>query len=193
MQESRFFFQNIFVYFCRDVKPENIVITGDGAIKLIDFGASTDLSTGINYNPLYGMLDPRYAPPEELVMPRSFPRPPLPILAALLSPLVWAYGRPDLFDSYSVGMILLQMTVPQLRSTTAIKSLNNELAKVDYDLSSWRQESSRARACDFDLLDRNGGAGWDLACCLVRERNKLNRGRLSVGAALRHRYFFPEF
>lgn len=30
-------------------------------VKIIDFGAACDLSTGINYNPLFGMLDPRYA------------------------------------------------------------------------------------------------------------------------------------
>lgn len=30
-------------------------------IKIIDFGAACDLSTGVNFNPLYGMLDPRYA------------------------------------------------------------------------------------------------------------------------------------
>lgn len=29
------------------------------------------MCTGINFNPLYGMLDPRYSPPEELVMPQS--------------------------------------------------------------------------------------------------------------------------
>lgn len=40
-------------------------------VKIIDFGAAADMSTGINFNPLYGMLDPRYSPPEELVMPQS--------------------------------------------------------------------------------------------------------------------------
>ena len=33
---------------------------------------------------------------------------------------------------------------------------------------------------DFRILDRNGGAGWDLACRLTRRRNALNRGRLSA-------------
>ena len=45
---------------------------------------------------------------------------------------------------------------------------------------------------DFTLLDRRRKAGWDLACKLVCKRNSLNRGRLSVSQALRHRYFIPE-
>lgn len=42
------------------MKPENILITAAGDVKIIDFGAAVDMCTGINFNPLYGMLDPRY-------------------------------------------------------------------------------------------------------------------------------------
>lgn len=42
-------------------------------------------------------------------MPKSFPRAPLPLVAALVSPVAWQFGRPDLFDTYSVGVLLLQM------------------------------------------------------------------------------------
>ncbi len=83
------------------------------------------------------------------------------------------------------------MSVPGLRSSNGIKNFNTELKQVDYDLQRWRD--MRGSRYDFTLLDRNGGAGWDLAKKLVCKRDDLNRGRLSVGGALRHRYFGPEF
>jgi hypothetical protein len=46
---------------------------------------------------------------------------------------------------------------------------------------------------DYTLLDRKGAAGWKLALKLLCRRNSLNRGRLDAAAALRHRYFLPEF
>ena len=42
-------------------------------------------------------------------MPRSFPRAPVAFLSAVLSPLAWQFGRPDLFDTYSVGILLMQL------------------------------------------------------------------------------------
>ncbi len=43
------------------------------------------------------------------MLPKEFPRVRIPFLAALLSPIAWQVGRPDLFDSYSAGVLLLQM------------------------------------------------------------------------------------
>ena len=65
----------------------------------------------------------------------DFPRSPSPLVAALLAPFAWLYGAPDLFDSYSAGIILIQMSIPQLRKVSSVKQLNNELAQVDFDLN----------------------------------------------------------
>lgn len=43
------------------------------------------------------------------MLPKQFPRVRIPFLAALLSPIAWQVGRPDLFDSYSAGVLLLQL------------------------------------------------------------------------------------
>lgn len=91
-------------------------------VQVIDFGAAVDFSIGINFNPMSGMLDFRYSPPEELITPLSFPKPPLPVLAALAAPVAWQAVRPDLFDTFSCGLLLLQLSIPQMR--TAMQQKN---------------------------------------------------------------------
>ena len=58
-----------------------------------------------------------YSPPEELVLPQSFPKAPLPAVSALLAPLAWQFGRPDLFDAYSAGVIFMQLAGEAPRDT----------------------------------------------------------------------------
>lgn len=88
---------------------------------------------------------------------------------------------------YSAGIVLLQMAIPTLRSTSGLKNFNIELKAVGYDLNRWR-EKTRMRP-DLTILDLDSGRGWDLATKLISERGFLRRGRLSAGAALRHPYF----
>jgi hypothetical protein len=49
--------------------------------------------------------------------------PPVPV-AAFLSPVLWRMESPDRFDMWSVGVTLLQMALPGLRSDNAICAFN---------------------------------------------------------------------
>lgn len=172
----------------RDIKPANLVVM-ESRLRVIDFGAAADMRIGINYDPGRGLLDPFFAPPEQLVLPDTTPTPPPAPVAAVLSPFLWAAFRPDLFDTYSVGLILLQCCVPALRRRNTMGPLGTfqrSLAAADYDFRRWRTENTSSAIYDLSALDHGGGLAFDLVCGLVRRRNGARRGRLSAAQALLH-------
>ena len=179
----------------RDVKPENLVwgdgggAPGGGALRLIDLGAAADLRVGVNYAPRLFLLDPRYAAPERYIMSTQTPQaPPVP-LALLLSPTLWQLNAPDRFDTYAVGLVLLQMALPPLRADGALVALRRQLERPGGSLEAWRATAERRGGAavteGFALLDADGGAGWELVRRLVRMPPAR---RLSAAAALRHRF-----
>ena len=178
----------------RDLKPSNLVLMGD-RFKLIDFGAACDLRSGENYDPEQGLLDPRYSPPERFIMSERTPAPP-PVLAGVLAPLLWTAAQPQLFDSYSVGLILLQLCVPQMRNknvTSPGGAFARRMEDCGYDLRKFRAETESTLGWDYSAMDVNGGFAWDLARALVTKRNAFARGRLDVGAALAHPFIASPF
>ncbi|GAB4817926.1 hypothetical protein N2152v2_004972 [Parachlorella kessleri] len=187
----------------RDIKPSNLIFCErDLRFKLIDLGAACDLRSGTNYRPTETILDPCYCPPEEYVLPTDAPhlsqhaQP----FAMAMSPLLWSQHRPDCFDTYSAGIILMQLALPSLRTLAALRTFRQSLARSGHDLEEWRVRAVLP-ARDTVVLDENDGEGWDLAEGLLRAREVendgegnvkfVNRGgppRLTAAAALRHTF-----
>ncbi|KAG6543453.1 hypothetical protein Mapa_015123 [Marchantia paleacea] len=185
----------------RDVKPLNLILAEDqGTFKLIDLGACVDIRSGYNYVPDETIIDPTYAAPEHHIMPTSTPELPPDPLCSLISPLVWALNTPDRFDLYSAGLIMLQMAVKPLRQDINLCSFNRELKRAGYNLDEWRKKC-RFDEEDFDLLDADGGAGWELVKAMLQPRHdkmhaiwpSLGSSRPSAEAALKHRFFTGSF
>ena len=129
--------------------------------------------------PSEAVLDPLYSPPEKFVVPPNeeldFSAAPGGKLGAstLLSPIVWARFEPGLFDSWTLGVTLMQMCIPKLRSSRGLKQFNVELKASGYELSEWRETyGAKYSTEDTWVLDAENGLGWDLACRLVSPRRR---------------------
>eukprot|EP00892_Ulva_mutabilis_P003427 jgi/Ulvmu1/1456/UM011_0186.1 len=156
----------------RDVKPSNIILCEtDATFRLVDLGAMADLRTGINYNPDESIMDPYYCPPEQYVLPTDGPdlakagR----VMSLAMSAMLWRRHKPDRFDMYSIGLILLQLSMPHLRTKSALQAFHASFKRCRYDLMRWRTISSLTEQ-QTAVLDANDGAGWELAAALLRPR-----------------------
>jgi len=158
----------------RDVKPDNLLMTDSKQVKMIDLGGVADLRTGVNYNPEESVLDPVYGPPERYIDSG--------VLGGLFGGMAFASKKPDLFDSYSAGLVIMQCALPSLRTRAAIQKMRGALDRNGQDLQKWRDGLSERQQADFEILDADGGKGWDLVQKLVTKREK----RITVGKAKGH-------
>ena len=183
----------------RDVKPLNLVLDESSRrFKLIDLGACACLRTGKNFAPDETILDPKYSPPEEFLMPIEA-APDLAkesaTIAMALGATAWARYQPDRFDMYSAGILFMQLCVPQLRTDRGLKAFNDQLAGAKHDLAAWRATANLPKV-QTAVLDAFDAAGWDLAEQLLRPRPANwsdplaihTRTRPSAEAALSHRF-----
>ncbi|KAG2447430.1 hypothetical protein HYH02_007756 [Chlamydomonas schloesseri] len=188
----------------RDIKPLNIIFAEDVTrFKLIDLGACADLRTGTNYVPEESILDLNYCPPEQYVMPTDSPHiaKQAGLLKLAISPMLWAKHKPDRFDTWSAGIVMLQLAVPSMRTDRALRAFNaNYGPKYKYDLAAWRK-GVNLYPRDCALLDANDGLGWDLLQSLLAPRhiqvddnggvsfvNDTPFPRISAYEALKHKY-----
>ena len=101
----------------------------------------------------------------------------------------------------SLGLIFLQLSIPALRSSSALKAFSKAYHQHNYDLNMWRK-TARLSAHQTAVLDADGGAGWSLAAAMLRPRrieqdadggvkfiDDGSQPRLSAGDALKHRFF----
>ena len=165
----------------RDVKPANLVFSDkQRRFKLIDLGAAADLRTGTNYVPTETILDPVYCAPEEYVLPtETADLAKQGMVAQLMSPIVWSQHRPECFDSYSAGVVLLQLSLPFLRQGSSLKNWKQTMIRLNHDVKSWRDRATLSPR-QTQILDANGGAGWDLVEGLLRPRQIESDGRGGV-------------
>ncbi|OUS45970.1 protein kinase, partial [Ostreococcus tauri] len=156
----------------RDVKPNNLLIVKGGKLKLIDLGGAADLKTGRNYDEDETVFDPVYGPPERYLSGNY---------SGFAGVGSWAKFKPDLFDAFSCGLTILQVSVPAFRKKGGLNGVRRELKRWNYDCEAWRASLSAQRQSEyFEILDANGQAGWKLVCGLVAERDS----RMSVAKAL---------
>lgn len=130
-----------------------------------------------------GVHDPLYSPPppEVNLLAEDAKEPSLRNARGL-----WKEYAPALFDTYSAGIVLLQLCVPRLRSDSSLKTFRAELEACGGDVGAWRER--RAAAADKAVLDLDDGEGWDLLESLLQPRldKKGRPARPSAAEALAH-------
>lgn len=95
----------------------------------------------------------------QYVLPTDSPHLARSAFALALSPVLWAQHKPDRFDSWSAGMVMLQLCLPPLRTPRGLNLFKTEFERADYDLEAWRSSCRWISKRDTAVLDGNDGAG----------------------------------
>eukprot|EP00798_Chlamydomonas_sp_ICE-L_P009914 gene9914-7782_t len=137
--------------------------------------------------------------PSQYVLPTDSPHISKNVFNMAISPLLWAKHKPDRFDSWSAGIVLLQLAVPSLRSSKGLRQFNKTFGpKFNYNLRSWKRNSHLPKK-EFEILDAMDGAGWQLLGDLLQPRmigteegvvsfHDKHAPRISANQALQHRF-----
>lgn len=88
-------------------------------------------------------------------------------MAPALSSVLWVQHKPDRFDTWSTGIVMMQMALPPLRNPRGLALFKSEYEKCDYDLEAWRQSCRWVTKKDTAALDADNGAGKSNATAVM--------------------------
>jgi serine/threonine protein kinase len=133
----------------RDIKPQNLKLTGDGRLILLDFGLAKGMSEGapsiISSRTVMGFSLP-YAPLEQILQIDENSREQLSVLNSQEVERIRRTGTGQRSDIYSVGATLLHLLtakVPNTSPTRAISIWSNRADPLDDTLAQGVPESLR--------------------------------------------------
>jgi len=136
----------------RDLKPSNVLLTSDGAVKIVDFGLARYLSAEEPGTTAFGQIvgTPRYMAPEQLAGERGDSRSDLYALGCIAYELL--NGRP-MFVAGRFSELLIERAKWTLPASEQIRE---GLPPVMYNiLASLLESDPEDRTCDLRVL-----AGW---------------------------------
>lgn len=109
--------------------------------------------------PYLPLAAPLFTAPLQFVLPTDSPHLAKSAFAMALSPMLWAQHKPDRFDSWSAGIVLLQLCLPPVRMPRGLNLFKVEYERAEYDLERWRRSCRWITKRDTMVLDADDGAG----------------------------------
>ena len=105
----------------------------------------------------------------------------------LLSAILWRINAPDRYDSFSLGLLLLHISLPQLRKGRGLAAARRSLQRCNYDVRSFRLGIERRALTPEDRsgLETLDPEAWELLEALLCGPTNASK-RLSMQQVLRH-------